>query len=127
MSGFFGMPVDQTAWTPYTPIITSGSGAITTPGAVSGAYKLVGKICHFWASFDITTNGTAANRLEATLPFTAANSAALSAVFRNSGIICSCSVLTNISATKALLFNSTGAYPGADASKHLITGMYEIA
>jgi hypothetical protein len=114
-----------TAYTSFTPTITSGTGTITTVGTVAGGYKRTGKQCHFWIRFDITTNGTGATRLEATLPFTAANSAAFSAVFRSSGIVCSCAVITTISATKALLTNSTGAYPGSDGSIHLITGTYE--
>jgi hypothetical protein len=65
--------VDQTtAWTTYTPTITASSGTITTVGAVSGRYRQIGKTIIAQISATITTAGTAAGQLQATLPFTAA-------------------------------------------------------
>jgi hypothetical protein len=56
------------AWTTYTPAITSSVGSFTTLGAVSGRYKVLGKTLHVQISAAITTNGTAAGAILATLP-----------------------------------------------------------
>jgi len=86
---------------------------------------LNGKACAFWAKPVITTNGTGASRVEVTLPFTAANSVALSGANGTTGVVLSASVITSVSATKVLIFNSTGAYPGADGWTGLVSGVFE--
>jgi hypothetical protein len=58
-----------TAWTAYTPTITSGSGTITTVSA-TGTYKTLGKTCWFTVAITITTAGTGAGFLGVSLPFT---------------------------------------------------------
>jgi hypothetical protein len=60
-----------TAWTAYTPTITSGSGTITTVSA-TGTYKTLGKTCWFTANITITTAGTGSGYLGVSLPFTQA-------------------------------------------------------
>lgn len=55
------------AWQTYTPTITSGSGAFTTVSA-TGRYKQYGKTIHLQVDIVITTAGTAASSLIATLP-----------------------------------------------------------
>lgn len=60
--------VDQTAaWTTYTPAITSGTGTITTSSA-TGRYRQIGKTIHLQVDIVITTAGTGASILIATLP-----------------------------------------------------------
>jgi hypothetical protein len=120
-----GLVLDTNAFTSYSPVVTSGSGTITTSSA-TGAYKILnGKACAFWAKPVITTNGTGASRVEVTLPFTAANSVALSGANGTTGVVLSASVITSVSATKVLIFNSTGAYPGADGWTGLVSGVFE--
>jgi hypothetical protein len=60
-----------TAWTAYTPTITSGSGTITTVSA-TGKYKVFGKTCWFTVDITITTAGTGGGFLGVSLPFTQA-------------------------------------------------------
>ncbi len=55
----------------WAPVVTSGSGAITTVGAVSGTYVRNGRLVTVNFSVAITTNGTGATSLQiAGLPFT---------------------------------------------------------
>jgi hypothetical protein len=60
-----------TAWTAYTPTITSGSGSFTTVSA-TGTYKTFGKTCWFTVAITITTVGTAGNYIGVSLPVTQA-------------------------------------------------------
>lgn len=60
-----------TAWTSYSPTVTTGSGTFTTT-STEGHYKTLGKTVWFRAMLTITTNGTAAGLIQLTLPFTAA-------------------------------------------------------
>lgn len=60
--------VDNAAWTSYTPTITAASGSITTVGAHTAYYKILGKTMHINANVIITTIGTAAGDLFITLP-----------------------------------------------------------
>jgi hypothetical protein len=61
----------DTAWTAYTPTITSGSGSFTTVSA-TGTYKTFGKTCWFTVAITITTVGTAGGYIGVSLPVTQA-------------------------------------------------------
>jgi hypothetical protein len=54
-------------WVGYTPTIGAGSGAFTTVAAY-GQYMVVGKTMFLHIDVSITTNGTAAGSVTATLP-----------------------------------------------------------
>ena len=56
------------AWTTYTPTVASASGSITTLGSVGGRYQKIGKQLMLELSIPITTNGTGAVAITATLP-----------------------------------------------------------
>jgi hypothetical protein len=60
--------------TAYTPAFTCGSGSITTPGALTGAYQQVGKVVTFTLYAAITTIGTCATSLSVSLPVAASGS-----------------------------------------------------
>ena len=72
MSGFFGTPVDQAAWSTYTPTITSQGGTPTTVTA-TGRYKVIGKTAIVEINVTVTNAGTATGNMNATLPLTAAS------------------------------------------------------
>ena len=56
----------------WTPSVTSGSGSITTVGAVSGVYTKIGNVLVVEFTITITTNGTGAGSILASgLPFAA--------------------------------------------------------
>lgn len=64
-------PIFETDWLIYAPQVTPGSGTITTLGAVSGAYKVRGNSYDMEQNITITTNGTAGNGINGTVPFAA--------------------------------------------------------
>ena len=66
-----GLLWNNAAWTSYTPTIAANSGSFTTASA-TGFYTRIGKLCSVRISIVITTNGTAAGTVTATLPFTTA-------------------------------------------------------
>jgi multidrug efflux pump subunit AcrA (membrane-fusion protein) len=55
-------------WTAWTPTVTSETGTITTVGALNCAYVLLGKTLMGRISIAITTKGTAAGKMNVTLP-----------------------------------------------------------
>lgn len=57
----------------WTPTITTGSGTITTLGTVTGSYTKIGRQVTATVNIPITTNGTGAGQINASLPFTAAS------------------------------------------------------
>jgi hypothetical protein len=64
-----GLDWNDSAWTSYTPTVTAGSGTITTASA-TGYWIRIGKLCVVFSSWAITTNGTGAQSVKLTLPFT---------------------------------------------------------
>jgi hypothetical protein len=64
----------------WTPTVTSGSGSITTVGAVSGVYTKIGNVLIAEFTITITTNGTGAGSIIASgLPFAATANAYIGA------------------------------------------------
>jgi hypothetical protein len=118
----------ETAWTAYTPTITAGSGTFTSVSA-TGAFKQIGKTVYFRVSITITTNNTAAGRVEATLPV-AANSAqgiqTLSGVNPGTPVVLTAFISPAVSTTKMLLFSAGGTYPGGDGVPLAAAGVYEV-
>jgi hypothetical protein len=117
-----------TAWTAWVPTITAGSGTFTTLGTVTARYKQIGKTVFFYISIPITTNGTAATYIQATLPFTAANTAHQQAVGRENGLTgdaLAARILVNTANLQCTFYNHL--YPGADGAIIGMSGQYEIA
>jgi hypothetical protein len=61
-------PFDLDTWTAYTPIVSSGTGSITTASA-TGAYATLGKTIFVRFQITITLNGTGGQSVNLTLPF----------------------------------------------------------
>lgn len=118
-----GVTIDNNAWTAYTPTITAGSGTITTKSA-TGRYKQLGKTIFLQMAITITTNGSGAVSVNATLPFTG-------------GSTCVISGRENIATGKMLqgiivggsifILNYDNTYPGADGANLFLSGVYESA
>lgn len=111
------------AWTAYTPTLSANSGTLTSASA-TGRYRKLGKTCFFEITATITTNGTAAGALNATLPFT------VSAFGFNS---CGRESTTgkmvhgNILASQAVVSMDyyDNSYPAVNGSIITLTGVYE--
>lgn len=114
-------------WINFTPTITASSGTITTVAAIAAGdckYKLEGTTCTFDYTFTITTNGTGAGTLLATLPFNSKKSTAGPAGRAGVNTI---SGVCQSGVARVDMNKVDGTYPGADATTIRISGSYEIA
>jgi hypothetical protein len=107
-----------TAWASYTPTVAATSGTLGTHTA-SGKYKTVGKTTFIQIFIDITTNGTGAVGVTATLPNTAANISALSGVGQ------SVTLWGLVSGASVLVRTYTNTYPAASGETMVLSGVYE--
>lgn len=114
-----------TAWTAYTPTITAFSGTFTTVSA-TGRYLTIGKTTCVQISITITTNGTAASSVIATLPNTVGG--ASSAFFtgrENSATGVMLQGLVTVSGTTVTIRDYFNAYPGGSGRNLYVGGCYE--
>jgi hypothetical protein len=114
-------------WRSYTPTITTSSGTITTLGAVTGKYKIVESTVTVENQIAITTNGTGAGTLFASIP----TSTQPSNVFVGSGreITLSGKSLTatlSPGGSNAQIVSYDNSYPGASGANILVTYIYNI-
>lgn len=68
----------------YAPTVTAGSGTFTSVSA-AGHYAILGKLVWFSIAITITTNGTAATNVQATLPSGTASATAIYKAISNTG------------------------------------------
>ncbi|HYY94059.1 MAG TPA: hypothetical protein VE713_06035 [Pyrinomonadaceae bacterium] len=117
--------VDLTAaYTTYTPTVTCGSGAITTLGTVTGRYRQIGKTVFFQVTIPITTNGTCATSVNATLPFTAAAFDFVTmGVLYTSGKLLRGHIQPSATTVSIRLYDAT--YPGGTGETIALSGSYE--
>lgn len=114
-----------TAWTTYTPTITSGTGTITTSSAI-GRFKTLGKTVFIQISVTITTNGTGANFVQATLPINSSGVANYSVVGYNSTTAkLIAGLMPNTASTVIRMFQYDGTYPATSGDIINISGVYE--
>lgn len=112
------------AWTTYTPTVTTGSGTITTLGTVSGRYVIIGKLTIVQVDVAITTNGTGAGNIQATLPNTsAANYYGAGREVASTGK----ELDTVTSGTKLILTAYDNSYPGGSGFRVQGSAVYEAA
>lgn len=113
------------AWTSYVPTITAGTGTFTSVSA-TGRYITIGKLTFISITVTITTNGTAATDVIATLPNTAGAAAGLHG--RENGV--SGKTLTGAvlsGASNVLIINYDNTYPGQNGAVLVVSGIYENA
>ena len=115
-------------FTTYTPVVTSGTGAFTTVSA-TGRYRRIGKLVFIQITVTVTTNGTAATSVIATLPFSSLNVAGVNHVLLGRANAVSFKMLQGIIAPNAgsvSIFNYDNSYPGASGETLVLSGFYEI-
>lgn len=118
-----GSYTSSPAWTAYTPTITAGSGTITTSSATGRSGK-VGKTVNIQMAVTITTNGTGASCVIATLPYAAsAFEFVLSGRNTTTGKMLQGEILAG--ANYIRIFNYDNSYPAADGEILYISGTYE--
>lgn len=114
--------------TVYTPVITAGSGVFTSVSAI-GRYRVIGKLIFFQLAVTITTNGTAAVQVNATLPFASVNVTDSDYCLYGRANAVSGKQLQGIigpNASTLSILNYDGTYPGANGEKLYVSGFYEI-
>ncbi len=113
------------AWTAYTPTVVSGTGTLTSVAA-TGRYVKVGKIVFVEIDILITTNGTGATYVDATLPFTAANNYYILAGRERTitGKMLQGQINNN---AHVPIFAYDNSYPGGDGRDLVVSGIYEAA
>lgn len=122
IANFFGNK--SGAWISYTPIVTTVTGAITTYTA-TGKYFQIGKLVFVYFTVAITTNGTGANAINATLPVTArADGQQGSGRETVSGKMLVARV-TSLTTARVRFYD--GTYPGADGNLLECSLVYEAA
>ncbi len=115
-----------TAWTTYTPTVTSGAGTLTTVSA-NGYYKTLGKTVWIHIAITITTNGTGSADIRFTLPIAPANNddQTLAGILLAASNIATVTYLRKNSTTITPTTKYDGTYPGGDGNIILIDGTYE--
>jgi hypothetical protein len=113
-------PVPQGAWSTFAPVITAGSGTFTT---VSGTvrFQQTGKRVDFYLSVTVTTNGTAAVTVNATLPVAATSTGGIVPGRGSSGKM----LQGSVSGGTISILNYDNTYPAADNSSIVVSGSYE--
>lgn len=122
---FSVLSINTSAWTAYTPTVTAASGTFATLGTVTGRYLAIGKAINIEIYIPITSNGTAANNINATLPFSAS---AFGYVLSGRANAVSGKMLLGViqpSASNINIFDYNNAYPGANNEQIIISGVYE--
>lgn len=117
-----------TAWTPYTPTLSCGTGTFTSASA-TGASKQTGKTILVRVVVSITTNGSCAGRVEATLPINVSvglGDQTLAGFNATSASVLAATIAPAVSISKVLFFSATGTYPGASANELVAQGVYEV-
>jgi len=118
---------------PWTPVVTSGTGTITTVGSVVGIYTLNAGICTIQFDVTITTNGTGATNIVISgLPYAPANVPSGFAYYsasggRNSATNKSINITAQPGSYSLALFNYDGTYPAADGSRLIGSISYAIS
>ena len=110
-------------WSTWSPTITSQTGTITTLGTITARYAQAGKNVYFFLEILITTNGTGASYINASLPVTAKSNTPATGRDGLTAKVLSCQINTGTSAMTVQFYD--GTYPGANGAQLRISGTYE--
>lgn len=112
------------AWTAYTPTVSAGSGSFTSVSS-NGAYRQIGKTVFVRLGVIITTNGTAASYINATLPV-AGKSGVNQVLFGSETYSTAKSMQGGIVGNIVRIRDAVDlSYPGANGRGIFLNGVYE--
>ncbi len=114
------------AWTAYTPTVSSASGTITTASA-TGKSTQIGKTAFVDMAITITTNGTGAGAVLATLPITGFSATRILGYGRANVVSGNQLQARGSSTSQVAIYNYNGTYPGVNTEVLLVTVIYEAA
>ncbi len=116
----------STLWVAYTPTVSANVGTFSSVSA-TGRFAQTGKTVNFSIQVTITTNGTAADAVIATMPIVAQSANIFTFAGRENGV-------TGVGLVGFLITTSTifiqrydATYPGGDGRILAISGSYEAA
>ena len=117
--------IGYSGWIAYTPTIVSSAGTITTLGTVVAKYQQINKTVTISLDIPITTNGTGSGFITVTTPFTAASAAAFAG---REDAITGAALSASIASGAALIAITTytGAYPGANGYRLVVSGTFNV-
>lgn len=114
-------PIYETDWLSYAAQVTPASGSITTLGTITTTYQIIGRNINFDHEIAITTNGTGAGSVRASLPF---NVASGSQIFKGRENASTGNMLqVQLSSNLAIYLTYNNLYPGG--SGYVIRGSGE--
>lgn len=114
-------------WRPFSPVVTSGTGTITTLGTVTGTYKMHGQQIDYQFDISITTNGSAATDIVVSLPQAVAN-ATYYGVGREVNLTGSqLNISCPTGSTVATVLTYNNGYPGGTGSRIIGNVSYQVA
>lgn len=122
-----GLAWNNTAWTSYTPTVTSSGGTITTVSA-AGYYTRIGKLCVYRFSVYISNNGTGSGFIYVTAPFAAVNADYNSGAGREDAVVGFATQLTiypNEDVVRVHKYDNS--YPGGTGHRLIGTISYQVA
>lgn len=117
--------IETPDWRDFTSTITAQTGTLTTVSEVS-KFRRIADTVDFAIHITITTNGTGAGDIRATLPFT--NGSESHQVFGREIASTGKSLAGTIAASSAsaIITNYDNTYPGGDGTQVVIQGTYEV-
>lgn len=111
-------------WITYSPTLSCGSGTLTS-GSATGRYKQLGKTIFFQQNITITTNGSCATFLGASVPVTGDGNGSFSGI----GIVGThqgYNAFLDTTPNKIDIFSSSGIYGFNDGFVVFMSGTYQI-
>jgi hypothetical protein len=110
--------------TNFTPVITAATGTITTSSSTL-RYKVEDDVCTFNLTITITTNGTGAVAVKASLPIAPVQ---LSQIAGRESVIAGKTIVGNIPAAGLTMSinNYDNTYPGSNGAVLNISGSYQV-
>lgn len=124
LGSLIGVSTFTGPWTAYTPLVSSLTGTFTTVSA-TGRFKQLGSTVFVEIIITITTNGTAAGNVVASLPIAAVSSGAVLSGRENAAVGKMLQGLTQ--SGSIAIWNYDNTYPGADGYQLEVSGIYEAA
>ncbi len=114
----------QQTWQTYTPVVTSGTGTLTS-AAASGRFTKTGKMVLVNIALVITTNGTGATSLNVTLPFIVGTGCGFMGNALTGHV--ALSGQSDPGSNGVAIYKYDGTYPGSNGQIIKLMGLYEAS
>ena len=113
----------------WTPVISSGSGTITTSSFSGAKYTKIGNIVEATVNITITTVGTAGGSCNFTLPFTGTNTVQIAGYgmeVNTNGAMLKGNLQSSSATEQITMYNNTSPFSLGNGSVFVMTSVYQI-